>query len=520
MGSQEDTLLSAIYAVINMIISILIGFILAKIGVLTATTRGVVSNINYYALVPIYGLMYVMKAIDRDSLKELAYVLFSSISSVLVGFVVTLTIVFSIGSDVRYLFSYTFVVVYQNIVVMPQMLAESLCARGGKYETTLTCKSSLVKPYCALPFIYLNIAYWVTVLPVLQSEKGKALEIRKIFAIVLNYYDKINDFLNDSDFSKRKIPHFGEKALPAMHNEIYSPPVAGAGTANQSPAVHNGEDAEAKSEHRELFNTEVALTVKDEKKNLPMPIKTEDPRFIEEYYNRTISRSDYNAIIAHFEKFEETVFNAPEQAVNKETIIENVLNPEKLMEKMVKEDICTLDFYKRRIIYSPPALWSIVGVILGFIFPFKEWFYEPTRKPLPTFISTLETVGGMMSPISLFLLGTYIAQSSVIRSDFFIKWRHVIVSNLVRNLIMPMFGLLWICVFVKNMDSELYNGNPVLIFIKYTYWIVPNGVVLISVYVVADYFAKEFAVLSVYLNIISMPMMAIYLVIYFKIYEA
>ncbi|MDR3549598.1 MAG: AEC family transporter [Candidatus Pacebacteria bacterium] len=490
--------MSAIYAVINMIISVLIGFILAKLGILTPTTRGVVSSVNYYALVPIYGLMYIMKAIDRNSLTELGFVLFSSISSVIVAFIVTLTIVFAIGADVRYRFAYTFIVVYQNIVVMPQMLAESLCAKGGKYETSLTCKNSLVKPYCALPFIYVNIAYWVTVLPVLQNEKSISCEMRKIFAVVLNYYEKIDDFLADSDFSKRKSLKLGEKP-----SQDATPALAG---------------VEAKADRcGDILTTEAALFMKDDKF---MPLKTDDSRFLDEYYNRTITKGDYNNIMAQYAKFEETVLNAPDQTANKEIIYETILKPEKLLEPPVREDILSLDFYKRRILFSPPALWSIIGVILGFIFPFKEWFYEPTRKPLPTFISTLETVGGMMSPISLFLLGSYIAQSAVISRDLFIRWKHVIVSNLVRNLIMPLIGLLWICVFVKGMNESLYINNPVLIFIKYSYWIVPNGVVLISVYVVADYFAKEFAVLSVYLNLVAVPMMAVYIFVYFKIYEA
>ena len=56
-------------------------------------------------------------------------------------------------------------------------------------------------------------------------------------------------------------------------------------------------------------------------------------------------------------------------------------------------------------------------------------------------------------------------------------------------------------------------------FINYCYWIVPNGIMLIAVYVVADYFSSEFAVISIYMNIIALPMMAIFLVIYFVVYE-
>ena len=517
---QEEVILAAIYAVINMTISVLVGFILCKMDVLTAKTRGVVSSVNYYALVPLYGLMYVMQAIDRNNLKELGVVLFSAMSTVVVGFAVTLTVVFLMGADIRYRFAYSFVLVYQNIVVMPQMMADSLCDKGGKYETTRTCKSKLVKPYCALPFIYVNILYWVTVLPILQNEKRISNELRKVFIIVLNYYHKIDDFLQDSTFANMKQVHFDDKEVEraiAIANGKTPPPVPQVVT-NLLP----GKEGEGKIEHRggELYQTDVALMMKDDKREMMTPMMLTDQRFINEYFERRIDGDDYDTIMRRFQEFEDKVFNTEEQKKNREDIIACVLSPNDLLKKGVIDDICTFDFYKQRILFSPPAVWSIIGVILGFIFPFKEWLFNPLNKPLPTFISTLQTIGGMMSPISMFLLGTYIAQSSVIAPDLFIRWKHIIVSNVVRNAILPVIGYLWINVFVKAMDEQIYQANPVLMFIIYTYWIVPNGIVLIAVYVVADYFAKEFAVISIYMNLISIPMMAIYLIVYFIIYES
>jgi len=515
---QEDTVLSALYAVINLMISIIIGFILSKIDVLTPKTRSVVSSVNYYALVPIYGLIYIMQAIDRNKLTELGIILFSSVSSVIVGFIVTLAIVWLLGADVRYKFAYTFVIVYQNIVVMPQMMADSMCAKGGKYETTATCKAALVKPYCALPFIYVNIVYWVTVLPVLQNEKSKSNQIRKAMLVALNYYESVDAWLNDKDFALAKSPEFDAKEI----EKLLSKGTAATATPMKmitAPAGAQSVPSTDKNDKDVVLQTDAQLIKDEHKATITVPVNSENARFQDEFYEKRITQEDYEHITARYAEFEEKYLSRKDQEYNKKTIENTVLIPENLMEKPVMDDLCTLDFYKRRILLSPPALWSIIGVILGFIFPFKEWFFEPTRKPLPTFIGTLQTVGGMMSPISLFLLGTYIAQSSVVSKDLYIRWRHIIASNLVRNLIIPLIGLLFTFVFIKGMNSEIYHNNPILLVIQYTYWIVPNGIVLIAVYVVADYFAKEFAVISIYMNILSVPMMAIYLIIYFTIYE-
>ncbi len=536
MTSTGDIILSALYAVINLMISILIGFILCKMNVLTPITRKVVSDVNYNALVPIYGLIYIMQAIDRDSLSELGMVLFSSVSSVIVGFIITLAIIWIIGPDVRYKFAYTFVVVYQNVVVMPQMLADSLCAKGGKYETTNTCKKSLVKPYCALPFIYVNLVYWITVLPVLQNEKSKSNIIRKVYLVALHYYDSVEHFLSDKEFKDAKTPDFEPKLIATA--------VANERARKEEKAKLKGEHCPVPSPEKMLPSPEKIVLdsvaknkllaspagadpkeviLQTEANLMPKPftpVTSKNEKFIEAFYGKFHNQADYDMVVQRYKEFKNTYLKKEGQDVPMMVIKDTVLKTEDLRGKPPMDDLCSLDFYKRRILQSPPAVWSIIGVILGFIFPFKEWFFDASRKPLPTFIATLQTVGGMMSPISLFLLGTYIAQSATVSKELYIRWKHIIFANVVRNLLLPLIGLLWAFVFIKGMNRDMYDNNPVLMFIQYTYWFVPNGVILIGVYVVADYFAKEFAVLSIYLNLVSIPMMAIYMIIYFIIYDA
>ena len=519
---QIDTVLSALYAVINLMISVIIGFILSKLGVLTPKTRSVVSSVNYYALVPIYGLIYIMQAIDRNSLKEFGIILFSSISTVFVGFIVTLIGIWLLGPDIRYKFAFVFVIVYQNIVVMPQMLADSLCGKGGKYETTNTCKKALVKPYCSLTFVYVNIVYWVSVLPVLQNEKTKSNIIRRAYLTALNYYESVEKFLQDTDFVEAKSPDFDKKELERMiakANGKELPPVQVTTTAATGAVPSKDASPLAGQDPRNAMLETNSVLIKEERKPC-LPATSEHPKFIEEFFGKRLTYDDYVMTEKRLEEFNQKVLSRKEEEANKKAIEEAVLYPENLMDKPVIDDILSWDFYYRRVIKSPPAIMSIVGLILGFIFPFKEWFFDPNTKPLPTFIATLQTVGGMMSPISLFLLGTYIAQSSAVSADLYIRWKHIICANVIRNLVMPLLGLLWTYVFIKGMDRDIYDHNPVLLFIQYCYWIVPNGIILIAVYVVADYFAKEFAVLSIYMNLISIPMMAIYMIIYFVIYES
>jgi hypothetical protein len=247
-------------------------------------------------------------------------------------------------------------------------------------------------------------------------------------------------------------------------------------------------------------------------------LTSEDSIFIEEYYQKRLTRERFNELSACYASFEEKFLNKPENSEVKKLIEKELLEPEKLMVLPKGESLKDPMFYVNHILCSPPAICSIIGVILGFIFPFKEWLFNPDHTPLPTFLATFASVGGMMSPISLFLLGTYLAQTAVIRRDMFLSWKHIIISNIVKNLVIPAVGLFWVCIVIKKTSESTYNDNPILTFITYTYWMVPNGILLITVYVVADYFAKEFAVISIYMNIIAVPMMIIFMIFYFLIY--
>eukprot|EP01022_Parablepharisma_sp_SALTPOND_P007497 TRINITY_DN1309_c0_g1_i2.p2 TRINITY_DN1309_c0_g1~~TRINITY_DN1309_c0_g1_i2.p2 ORF type:complete len:656 (-),score=53.02 TRINITY_DN1309_c0_g1_i2:5144-7111(-) len=499
--SQVDTILSSLYAVLNMTISVIVGFILAKINVLTPTTRKVISDVNYYALIPIYSLVFIMQAIDRDKLGEIFLLCASTLPCIIVGFILTFGTALIAGFDIRMRYSFTFINTYGNLVVMPQMLANTFCEKNERYGHTSQCREGLVNAYTSVPMIFINIIYWASVLPVLQNEKRISLEIKKVFLTVLNYYKSIDEFLNDTKFERAKLVFSPKEKLPSDEN-------------NEEPKESGrGKTASALVIPGQGMNTELS-TSPDEW------VTPENLIFIREYYDRNITGKDYHRIMERFSKFEGAVYNTPENMANKESIEKLVIIPEGLNKTPPKESLLSFEFYKKRIFTAPPTVCSLLGLALGFIFPFKEWVFNPLNKPLPTFIGSLKNIGTMMSPVSMFMLGTYLAQSATISPTMFIRWKHVIISNVIKNLILPAIGLVWVLYVIRVLNEQVYASNPILVFIDYTQWIVPNGLVLIAVYVVADYFAREFAVLSIYMNLVAIPAMAFFMVIYFNLYEA
>ena len=571
MGS-EDVVAAACYAIINMLISIAFGFLLRKLGVLVKINRQVLSQINYYVLVPIYACYFVMSAIDRNRVKEFGLILFSSLSSVCIGFIIVVPALLIMRTDIRYRFSLAFIMIYANVIVMPQMITDSTCDKGGKYVNTSSCKSALVKPYSSLPLIYNNLLYWITVLPIIQNEKRISMEMRKAMVVALNYYETINQFISDTTLNdvhelkldegvilaKIEAEKLKEKELEqakerekegnqpsaSVPQEVNTGAASPAKTedlqaktgemAAKSNDFHKVDDVLIKDKATEMEKGKEAEKEKEtEKEKDAQPgtgesgtrllggemVTLTSEKFIGECFDRNMDYPDYNKITEAYKSLEEKLNSTPNHAKDLALITKYVLTPGGLMKPPTVENVLTWKFLKERILMSPPALCAILGVIGGFIFAFKEWLFDPNNKPLPTFLSTFSTLGGMMSPISMFLLGASIAEGAVVRRDTFVRWKHIIMACLMRGLIMPCLGLLWLFLVMRNVDNASFLSNPVLTLINYCFWIVPNGIILIAVYAYGDFFTMEFGILSVYMNIVSIPIMAIFLVIYFTIYE-
>lgn len=498
---KEDTILSGVYAVLNIVISLIIGFVLAKKGIITPATRKMLSDVNYHALLPIYALIFIMECIDRNRLTDLGYLLFSSIVSLFVSFVLTIGTTYILNFDIRIRYSFSFILVYANVVVIPQMIGDTTCQTGGKYASTPACKSQLVKAYSSSSFMYAMLAYWLTLLPLLFREKRFTLETRRVLAIILHYYPSTQEFLSDKDFTQAKAPSFNEDIAQSSQKDCHE-----LNTQGISPVL-------------DPLKAEIATQRSDAPIQRGL-IDFMGPAFIKENCETVLDSSRYTALQETFAKFESNYWSKPENLNDRKTIENMLLKPNNLLTLPKEISVLSWEFWKKEILTSPPTLCSVIGAVLGFIFPFKEWFFDPNTKPLPIFIATVKTIGSMFSPVSVFIIGAFVAQVAKITPDLLIRWKHIIVANVLRNAIIPACGLIMIFLVIRKMNSTLFKENPLLIMIDYIYWITPNGLALIIVYMLADHFCKEFVLISVYMHLVAIPMMSVFLIIYFLIYES
>jgi len=505
-----DIILNSIYAVGSLVVVALAGFILAKMGVLTKVNRKILSECNFYVIGAVFALVEVMNVIDRKNLNEVGYLVFGSISNIVIGFVVCIAVVYCFGLDIRLRFSFTFMCVYANIVIFPDMLSKATCTSGFNVGNKNCPKQ---KSYASISLIYITCLYWITIYPILKYERLTRLKTMKVFAVALHFYESLEKFLNDKGLSNYTLPIFPDTAPAKAENknvDAISPNEIKAEVISTPANVHATSTALVDPSPHPQSDTHEFPRLK--------PIVTTDALFEIENANIDIgSHARYNFILEHYAKFEKEVLSKPECAKIMETITKSVLEPAKLDKIEENVAVFSWEFVKTRILGSPPASFAILGLILGFIFPFKEWVFG-TTAPMPLLITTLRSIGSMYSTISMILLGTTIAEGAVITRDMIIGWKHVIMTNLIRNLILPLLGLFWVFIVIRSMDETLFNKNGVLMLIDYIYWIAPNGIGLVTIYIMAQYPAKEFGVMSIYMNLVSIPMMTVHLIIYSYIY--
>jgi len=500
----SEVFLTSLFSVLNLTIPIIIGIILFKYKILTTQTRKALRDLNYYVVIPLFGLMNIIRAIRKDYLQEIGFIFLAVIPVIFLTFIIIFVTTLIFGIDIRIRLSYTFCICFGNFVVIPQILAHSICKESDFYSKTRLCRQDLIDPISSIPLIFSNVVYWVIGLPVLQYEKNIYRDLEKIYLVVLNYYKNIELFMKDTDFTNiTELPHL-----------IYTEPLE---NKDLSIVVIENESRNLARKNSVPINNQ---NFSDEFIRSEI-ITRNSMKFKREFYEKSISSySKYRQIQVHFKKFVKKVFNTQLNYHNKRLIFKYVILPYKLNVKTENENLFSWKFYIKRILLSPPAIITLLAFCFGFISPIRSFFIgEININPVNLFIATLDKIGNMMTTLTLISLGTFIYEGTRIKENMLISKKLIIISNILKNLVIPSFGLFWVFIVIRYSYPEIYQNSPVLIFLSYSYWAVPNGLVLITMYSVAEYFGKEFAILSVYMNTISLGIMPLFFTIFFILYD-
>jgi hypothetical protein len=115
--------------------------------------------------------------------------------------------------------------------------------------------------------------YWVTVLPLLQSEKRTSLITKKIMLVALNYYKSIDNFLaNSQDYSAAKF--IGDHETKEFCTENYT---------TATPCIDS--------------NNIMSIDIHSPRNSAPKLLNTTSDTFISEYYGKTLTSKRYKELI-------------------------------------------------------------------------------------------------------------------------------------------------------------------------------------------------------------------------------
>ncbi len=166
-------------------------------------------------------------------------------------------------------------------------------------------------------------------------------------------------------------------------------------------------------------------------------------------------------------------------------------------------------------LFTPPLMFSVLGIILGLIAPVKRFLFDPSSSAA-MFMETFKQVADMAVPVVSMLLGAKLAYGIKMGADISLNTLDLVVMIIIRLAINPAIGLGFMKI-AYGLYPDLYE-NRVLAFIMYQYWSLPTSIVMLSVFLIIQYYGRELAIIQVWMNVVAIAALTLFLFLYFILF--
>jgi predicted permease len=451
----EGTFLGVVFAVMQMVLLALGGMFLTRKGILDPATENRLAKINYYLFIPLYSAVGIAKSIEEDRLAYLGYIYTSFLLSVIVTTFLGLVYALVSGLDLRIIRCFVLCCAFGNALALPAKLVGSVCQGGGPLYGAKYCSDG--QGYVAIGMMLFNILVWVISPPFIAADKAVCMEVRRKAYVVRHWYSSLATFMSASNF-----------------DEIPPPEPVEEPTSSQS-RLHPVEKG------KEL----------------------EDPLLASYALKVKITRASLERLNSQYEQFLAKADPAEVASLIQQLPPED--KPFRLSCLFILQQILT-----------PPLMFSILGIIIGLITPVKRFLFDPASYAA-MFMETFKQVADMAVPVVSMLLGAKLAYGIKMGADINLNTRDLIAMMIIRLAIAPAIGLGFMHL-AYQMWPNLYE-NRVLGFMMYQYWSVPTSIVMLSVFLIVEYYGRELAIIQVWMNIAAIAALTLFLFLYFILFS-
>ena len=458
----ETAIVSAILSSLQLIILVVAGIVLTKLGPLDRQGEMKFALGNYYLFLPFFSAVEIARATDLDSIANLGLLLMNFFINSAITLLLTLIYCHLSKMDVRTINSFVMIAGFGNIALYPSVIVDSMCGDNGLFEGDDDCDNGY--GFCVFGIFMINTVIWAAGPYFLVKDKCIELGIRRQMCLIKQVYNSPKDFMNDEDFSILN---------KVTEENLYS-------------LVNDQNNNEEKSTTREKLTTESNQHTNGQVK-IPDNELIEHPEICQYSNQIYMSCNVYNQFLKKYEEFTKKV--KPELLAKMNDKLPKLTEPPKTTCKVLLSRVIT-----------PPVVACVIGVILGLITPVKDAFFSSLGKQI--FMKTFTNIGAITLPIANMLLGCKLSSGFIFSEGMLLRIKDLIAIIVIRHILLPFTGLGYIKLLMKIGISQI-TESKIFSFIMYSYWFVPPSVLFISLFVMLKHYMKEIALLQFWTNVLT-----------------
>jgi len=483
-------IVGVVISVLQLVLLVAAGFAMAKLGPLDKIGEYKFVQGSYYLFIPLFCLIEISKATDVSTVANLGLLLLNFIINVLIVSGITLLYCCITKMDIRSTKVFIILTSLGNLAFFPSVIINSLCDHNGLLDGDKNCGISY--GLCVFGLFMLNTVAWGAGPFIIKSDRCIALNIRRQMYLIKRLYDSPQNFLADKDFSLLKNQQ-QVKFANIMNEE------------NQKRDEKKEEKKDENCIQRKLV-TEIGLTninIEKSDKAIAVDYKIlEIPELIL-FSNLLYMGRDVNKQFQeHFNNFLKTVNPKVLSEISKN--LPGLCQPPRAKFKEIMKNLII-----------PPVICCLAAVIIGLISPLKNAIFSDWGNQIA--VKTLSYIGAMSTPISNMTLGSKLAAGFIFTKELNLRFKDLVALLVIRFVIAPLAGLGYI-ILVQRLNIPQINENRILMLILYMYWLVPPSVVLISVFIICNYYTRELALLQFWANIFTVISTPVFIIVYFTIF--
>ena len=467
-----------------------VGAVLAWLKVFDRVGEMKSAQANIHAFIPIFCFVAFSQAVYGLSSDSMGLLFFTFAVSSILAAIFGLIYAYASKMDIRIIGVFTLMTAFGNVAFLPETILVALCGEHGALKGDPGCIHA--GGYSMYVLFLFNFSLICMGPFFMHKNKAMTFNIRRQMVVIREFYPTSpHDFMADVELSavdKRVKEGLSFEDPPQKESPL------------QLEAAHPSEQKESPEQKNIYQETEGAfqgsgnrLLLDRENPKVPMSV-VEDPAVIEYSLEYHMDGESHDKFQRHFDKLMEKLdTRTVSQFCNK-----RVPSPEKPL-------VFGIPFLVG-LCYNQVNVGCLLGLIIGRIPAAEEWFYS--KDNVAIFMGAVESVANLAIPIAVMILGIQLSTGFSLRGQG-IRAVDIGALIVIRLVILPAIGLGFTNALYNDGISAMVN-DKVLTFSVFANWNLPPGILLLTLFVLCGFFAKEGPLVVFWCLIAIIPLVTLY----------